>query len=339
MTILILLRWILALSILASLAAALTGCGSVAAPSGHTETETSNLLSPTAITATAMLPREGEQPAVVSTAGLQPTKPPVLLKPNPQPAAAVNRSAAVSSPGTLIDQELGPTMVANPESQGKQPPEPEDDKRPETGYVLTPDGTAHVRDGGPSSPENYATGISGTAGVAVIQGQSDPVEGQPYTWEDGDRTLKVLLQSDLTVGDDGEITVTEESQDAVVTRATKGDTDIRSTKGDSSKKRVGSATAVNEAQPVFRSESGELMTLPGGVLLALDQEWSESETDQFFARNGIELSRVSDLGFVVNGFFVETEPGFPSLNLANSLAGQEGVILSSPNWWTEVSRE
>ena len=40
--------------------------------------------------------------------------------------------------------------------------------------------------------------------------------------------------------------------------------------------------------------------------------------------------------FTTNAYFIETEPGFPSLNLANELAGQDGVVLSSPNWQTEV---
>ena len=40
--------------------------------------------------------------------------------------------------------------------------------------------------------------------------------------------------------------------------------------------------------------------------------------------------------FLENGFLVQTEPGFPSLELANELAAQEGVVISSPNWWREV---
>ena len=48
------------------------------------------------------------------------------------------------------------------------------------------------------------------------------------------------------------------------------------------------------------------------------------------------MERTSELDFLDNGFFVETEPGFPSLELANTLAGQDGVILSSPNWAREV---
>ena len=30
--------------------------------------------------------------------------------------------------------------------------------------------------------------------------------------------------------------------------------------------------------------------------------------------------------------------GFPSLNVANTLAAQDGVLISSPNWWREHTR-
>ena len=79
------------------------------------------------------------------------------------------------------------------------------------------------------------------------------------------------------------------------------------------------------------------MTLPGGVLLVLSSEWSQAETNAFFSNNGITKVRVSELGYVANGFFVETEPGFPSLDLANALAAQDGVRISSPNWGEEAA--
>ena len=148
------------------------------------------------------------------------------------------------------------------------------------------------------------------------QTRGDPgqaVQGEVYTYEDGDRTVRVRLQSDLEVSRDG--SVARSSGEHIVTR-------------DSSRRSAG--------QPVFRSESsGTLMTLPGGVLLVLDAEWGKAETNSFFARNGIKLNRVSSLDLAANSFFVETEPGFPSLDLANTLAAQEGVLMSSPNWWKE----
>ena len=157
---------------------------------------------------------------------------------------------------------------------------------------------------------------SGRSDPAGGPGQDQPEQSRPYTWEDGDRTLTVLLQDDLTVTPDGDIRLREDPAAAI-------------TRSDSVDK------AASAGLPVFRSPSGALMTLPGGVLLALDEAWSEAETDAFFENNGIDRDRVSELEYLTNGFFVETEPGFPSLELANALAEQDGVVISSPNWWRD----
>ena len=153
---------------------------------------------------------------------------------------------------------------------------------------------------------------------------TSPTQGQAYTWEDGDRTLTARLQTDLVVqkGADG-------SSDDIVAANAGG--------GSIVKNEDGYDKSDPDSQPVFRSESGALMTLPGGVLLALNPDWTKEETDAFFSGNNISMDRVSELSYITNGFFVETEPGFPSLNLANALAAQEGVEVSSPNWWTEVT--
>ncbi|WP_419553136.1 hypothetical protein [Candidatus Poriferisodalis sp.] len=153
-------------------------------------------------------------------------------------------------------------------------------------------------------------------------GPLEPAPGQMYTWQDGDRTLEVWLDSSLVVQSDGDgIT----RQDIVV--GTGSGVEGR-----------GEATESVEPKggPVFWSSSGELMALPGGVLLALNPIWDYETVDAFFERNGIGYSSVTELDYIDNGYFVETEPGFPSLNLANSLATQDGVVLSSPNWWTEL---
>ncbi|MCY4505371.1 MAG: hypothetical protein OXG35_00205 [Acidobacteria bacterium] len=156
----------------------------------------------------------------------------------------------------------------------------------------------------PSEPDGAAEQPAGSS------------SGRVYTWQDGERTRRVILQSGLTARAGDEVT----PQDRVVTRA--------------------GASAVVEGgggQPVFRSESGGgLMALPGGVLLALDPAWSEEQVGAFLERNAIASSRVSDLEWLPNGYFIETAPGFPSLDLANRLAGQDGVVLAAPNWWREV---
>ncbi|WP_423922597.1 hypothetical protein [Candidatus Poriferisodalis sp.] len=148
-----------------------------------------------------------------------------------------------------------------------------------------------------------------------------PTLGQMYTWEDGDRTLEVWRDPNLVVQPDGDVISRE---------------DIIATAGDDVVVR-GAATEDLRAKgnPVFWSESGELMALPGGAVLVLDPSWDYSAIDAFFGRNGIDAGRLTELDFVTNGYFIETEPGFASLDLANSLAGQDGVELSSPNWWIE----
>ncbi len=146
-------------------------------------------------------------------------------------------------------------------------------------------------------------------------------QGTVHTWEDGDRTMRVVLQGGLVV----QKTAANTPEDVVVAEGA-GDSVVRR-----------QARHGPDARPVFRSESGGgLMTLPGGVLLALDPAWDDAQVGGFFSQNEIPAERVSELGFLRNGFLIETEPGFPSLELANALAGQEGVLISSPNWRTEV---
>ena len=148
-----------------------------------------------------------------------------------------------------------------------------------------------------------------------------PGQGAVYTYEDGDRTIRVILQGDLVVQETGADTPSDD-----VVRRTAGGNIVRKQSGQ------GGADL-----PVFRSASGgALMTLPGGVLLALDPDWDEAMVNGFFARNNIAKARISELDYIPNGFFVRTEPGFPSLELANALAAEKGVLVSSPNWWREV---
>ena len=171
-----------------------------------------------------------------------------------------------------------------------------------------------------------------SAEIVDAQAKSTPTQGQgsssnaeedtEYAWKDGDRTLTVTLQPDLVVDEDD-----SDTSKSGASVGASGGAVVKSADGQGQK----------SGQPVFKSQSGALMTLPGGVLLVLDADWTATEVNAFLAGNGIKLDQVSELDFVDNGYFVETEPGFPSLNLANKLASQDGVIISSPNWWTEVT--
>ena len=132
-----------------------------------------------------------------------------------------------------------------------------------------------------------------------------------YTWRDGEHSRTVTYQAELTV------VTSREGESEIVQRQ--------------------AASAQSNEPPVFRSDTGELMTLPGGVLLVLNPDSDQSRIDQFFAVNGISRGRVHDQTFTTNAFFIDTEPGLPSLNLAIQLAGQEGVVIASPNWEREAT--
>ena len=154
----------------------------------------------------------------------------------------------------------------------------------------------------------------------TVAGPRGSGEGAVYTYEDSDRTLRVILQEDLVVRQTGSDVPTDR-----MVRRTAGGSIVRS------HFLYGAADL-----PVFRSPSGGgLMTLPGGVLLALDPEWDEARVERFFVENNIAQALISERDYMPNGFFVDTEPGFPSLELANTLAAQKGVVLSIPNWWLE----
>ena len=146
--------------------------------------------------------------------------------------------------------------------------------------------------------------------------------GVPYVWRDGDRIRRARLQADLVLqpssdNREDDVVVRNYGSNSIVERRTRH--------------------AGSGALPVFRDEGGSLATLPGGVLVVLDPDWDQGRVNRFFSANGIKRSRVIEQAFADNAYLVETDPGFPSLELANELAELDGVVLSSPNWQTEIT--
>lgn len=248
-------------------------------------------------------------PAPATTAPPTVTAPATTTPNNAVPATAPPGDAAASP---------APVATATPAGGGSNgirvAPRKADPAKPSAAS-----GGSGAGGGGEAEPGPVNPGEEPTRPPPEADGDAEPASGPPsgrvYTWQDGEHTRRVILQSDLSMRAGDEVT----PQDRVVSRA--------------------GASAVVEGsggQPVFRSESGALMALPGGVLLALDPAWSEEQVGAFLERNAIPRRLVSDLGWLPNGYFIETAPGFPSLHLANALAGQDGVVLAAPNWWREV---
>ena len=228
---------------------------------------------------------------------------------------------------TTVASTVATTSTAAPSASNGEPP---DGATPEREPAIE-----LIEDPAPAEPRETDDGIAtgqGEPRTTVPQNQGagrslPPATGPWYTWEDGDRTMRVRLHTDLVVRTDGAVVPGDE-----ILVATRAGTIVKQA-GDAS---GGTRGAAGGGSPVFRSESGGLMLLPGGVLLILDPGWDEARTEAFFAHNRIRSDRVSELG-LPNWFLVDTEPGFPSLELANALAGQDGVEVSSPNWMTEAT--
>ena len=246
-------------------------------------------------------PEPAEKPVEIAAADSEPAEKPVeIAAADSEPEFAVEIAAADSEPEFAVE-------IVEP-----------------TELDLEPQGGARQESPVESAEPDESGGGSG--GVSSAQ-------GDVHTWQDGDRTVGARLQLDLAVLDDGTIV----PRDEIVAGTGNTDSVPRSPSdgGKSDRTDGGQSGGTGGPQPVFLSESGELMTLPGGVIVALNAEWDTDATAAFFARNGIELDRVSELSYLTNGFFVQTDPGFASLDLANALAGQAGVELSSPNWSRE----
>ena len=241
--------------------------------------------------------------------------------PGPSPAETAPPAQAgpvnTPEPAPTIEVELPPKPA--PEIENQPVPKPiekefEPKPMPKATQYRGPKGNRI-----PPGPVETESSQPASKGAGSSGKNSD--QGQVYTWQDGDRTMRAVLQGDLVVQDKSAVT---------------SDDDVVAGMGENSIVRKQYKEG-GDAGPVFKSESGGgLMTLPGGVMLALDPEWDQTAVDKFFAGNDIPDDQATPLEWLDNGFFVETEPGFPSLELANTLAVQEGVVVSSPNWWRDV---
>ncbi len=235
-------------------------------------------------------------------------------------------TAGPSSPGSAVPLEatieVAPPPVPAPPEDGVplvvlDGPTPEVASPPAPVPPAAPAGAggSAVSDRGEPRPQpqilhvdvdgDEATIISGSQAPTPQRGEEGPrvlaqSKGEKFIWHDGAREVPVWQDTRLVVSD-------------VVPGRGWGD----------------------PSGPVFWSESNSLMALPGGVVLMLDPTWDTAAVDSFMRSNRIASSEIEGFEGLVNSFKVATDPGFPSLWTANSLAGHNGVIVSSPNWWID----
>lgn len=181
--------------------------------------------------------------------------------------------------------------------------------------ALAPPVVAPGADEAPSADETAPTAAVGTApgsgGVRV-----------PFTYWDGDDQVTVYL-------------VAEPSEAQAWAQDGAAASDAASALSRATDRRLPPASW-SSAETVFETQSGIEMSLPGGVILMLDPEWSPQQAAAFFAEHGIEPRDATEMSWIDNGFVVDADPGVGSLLLANSLVGQPGVVMSAPDWAFEL---
>ncbi|MDZ4724988.1 MAG: hypothetical protein SH817_02440 [Leptospira sp.] len=88
--------------------------------------------------------------------------------------------------------------------------------------------------------------------------------------------------------------------------------------------------------PVFKTVKGStLLALPGNIIVELETSMNQKQAEVFFGGKGLRIKQKLEIEGK-NYYEIETEAGASSLNIANSLYGQPGVISSTPNWWREM---
>lgn len=80
-----------------------------------------------------------------------------------------------------------------------------------------------------------------------------------------------------------------------------------------------------------RPGSAKVMGLPGGVVVTLRQAMAPAQAQQFLVARG--LSPVRPVGDGSTTWLVASDPGLPSLRLANRLYESGDFAGASPNWW------
>ena len=314
--------------LLVSGVAILVGCGQVA-PEPATTT-------PTAMEATASASPApaAADPAPASTGTRTPAPAPIPT--HPSDTSRGSHLAAPAAPtGTPTPTLAAPTGTPTPTLAAPTATvAPRTSKPPASPAPARPSGNSAASTRGPESTSNAIPlpakptptaepndTAAGTQSFSKPPLSASSDQSVPYTWQDGARTGRAFLQPNLVVQQSA-----DNSAEDVIVRAGAADSIVERTARHDGK----------DTLPVFHDESGSLMTLPGGVLLVLDEQWGMGQVNAFFASNGIAKSSVEAMSIAPNAFFIETAPGLPSLNLANALAAEDGVQISSPNWRREV---
>ena len=173
---------------------------------------------------------------------------------------------------------------------------------------------------------------------AIEKPQKYSSNKQAYTWQVKDKTFTVWLQSDLFAelnSDDTNDSVTTEKQANTLDGLVIDNPSLRIWRFNET---AISSKSENTRVPVFSDtpDGKSLRVLIGGIIVVLDPTLSTSAAEDWLEQRELNGKR---LAIANNAFFVDTLPGFPSLELVNALTAENdaALIFAEPNWWQESS--
>ncbi len=161
---------------------------------------------------------------------------------------------------------------------------------------------------------------------ALLILQTVPAFGQEpdgASYREGSRLIRLTLMTDLVLEGDKKSGLRLSKVDA------------SSPQTSATRTAAQASTAEAPKIPVFATDTGQLLAPTGGVILMLNESWTERDTGAFLESHRLG-DRATPFEGLPNSYLIETEPGMAALELANRLASLSGVVLSVPNWWRPV---
>ena len=177
----------------------------------------------------------------------------------------------------------------------------------------------------------------------MTQSSNQPLH-QSYTWHDGGHARQAWLDPNLIASfgtGDGTKNLLARSYGEAQEVVRAGAVRIYSLPAgtDAAKAADQMRAAGGSYSPVFHETSdpvSALRALPGGVVVQLPKDWSESQVDNWLKAQG--LQRSGNRAIAPNLFVVDSAPGMASLELANRLNGMADVVSAQPNWWVRAGK-
>lgn len=195
----------------------------------------------------------------------------------------------------------------------------------------------------------FATLIGGTPDLATAANRgvatSMPLT-QTYTWYDGEREHTAWINPVLVAEFNPPASETKSALKRALptTQALKGKSPgVRlwlldgSTSPTSTSRQLNHRQSQGKYSPVLHDSptaASRMRALPGNVIVYFNPAWSEVNVSTWLQSRGLVVVKKLSLG--TNIYILKTDPGLPSLELANSLYQSGEVVAAFPEWWQET---